>query len=247
VNNAPRYQMTIGIGLICKDGIALGSDSLTETEGNLKRHDLEKISLFEFGDLVCGIVQAGRTAQSMECVRLTRAATEAHPPKTANDFVGAVTDAARLVRRHSSSLGDPTLTEHKFDLIVAIWGTQPCIYTLNHLSCLCTPEPDGTAFIGSGDTLADYLLRGIPFNTKTVFEGVAAAAYAVEVIGKRDRYCDAPTRAAVLVDTIAHMIPQERLQVVSEKCREAEQKHRMEWSAELADGVMAELSEKFKD
>ena len=69
-----RYSMTIGIGLISKNGIILASDSKTETESGPKRFDLDKISLFEAGQFKCGIVRSGPTGLTAQAVDLIKPA-----------------------------------------------------------------------------------------------------------------------------------------------------------------------------
>jgi predicted proteasome-type protease len=73
--------MSIGIGLIYKNGIILASDGKTEAESGTKRFDMHKISLFSAGNFKCGIVRAGATDLSAQAVDLIGERIKENAPK----------------------------------------------------------------------------------------------------------------------------------------------------------------------
>lgn len=194
-------HLTIGIGLICKDGIVLASDSRTEEpEGSIKRFDLPNITTFVCGDFACGIVQAGKTAFSSRCAdEIKRRATE-NPPKSIQKFRDIVTSVAKEIRRHaidiSPSLDAESRALHaRFSLIIAICGQTYDLFTLESWSCYDQPETkSGRAFIGTGAILASYILEGLDFHGARMSSGAVAGIYAIRGVNLKDPDCEGPIR-----------------------------------------------------
>jgi len=65
--------VSIGIGLITKDGVILATDSQTTGESGMKRFDLPKITYgttLPSDKLHWGIVQAGNTDLAIRCMEM---------------------------------------------------------------------------------------------------------------------------------------------------------------------------------
>lgn len=256
MNNAPHgepltrkyYGMTIGIGLICKDGVVLASDSKTEYEGSVegesrrKRFDLEKISLLECGDMKCAIARSGMTVLSGNALRLINEAVATNPPNNVSDLLEVVRKAVAQTRRgflESNPMmvyADPT---GRFELILAVLhGDSPLLYVFpSHTNWYVSER--STAYIGSGRLLADHLLSGVNWLNYSADKAIYAAVYATEIAKLKDSECEGQTLVVFISKNNHTLANQVEVNRISAECLKFKRQNEAHWITSLGDWITA--------
>lgn len=255
MNNAPHgetpqrkyYGMTIGIGLICKDGVVLASDSKTEYEGGdgesrRKRFDLDKISLFECGGMKCAIARSGMTILSGNALRLINEAVATNPPNNVSDLLEVVRKAVNQTRRgflESNPMmvyADPT---GRFELILAVLhGERPLLYVFpSHTNWY--QQENSTAYIGSGRLLADHLLSGVKWSDYRADKAIYAAVYATEIAKLKDSECEGQTLVVFISKNNHTLSDQDEVNRISAECLKFKTRNEIQWITSLRDWVVA--------
>jgi 20S proteasome alpha/beta subunit len=230
------YGMTIGIGLICQNGVVLASDSRTEGDSGRKRFDLNKIEEVKCAGMTCLIARSGMTSLSGRAVELIRAAIAQEMPKDRGQLLEIARKSVAQVRRDflwtNSNLhyADPT---GKFYLIVATHDGEPRLHVINSNEGALQPEESG-AYIGTGEILADYILGGLDTRKMNPDDAVWAALYAVEIAKLKDSDCEGPTKLA-LIGTSGNVVffPDDMVADASEKCARYESTNRDNWIKDI--------------
>lgn len=234
------YGMTIGIGLICKGGIVLASDSRTEDESGRKRFDLDKISAIECGEIKCLIVRSGMTSLSGRALELVRKAVIENPPRDRGHLLELIRQSVSQVRRDflftnpNLHYSDPT---GRFHLIVALHDGKPSLHVINSNEGAIQAEESG-AYIGSGQILADYILGGLDTESMEPGDAMWAAFYAVEIAKLKDSACEGPTKVAVIHPAkTVHFLDDELLAQSSIECLAYETANRKLWVTSMANWI----------
>ena len=232
IRNRRFYGMTIGIGLICKGGVILASDSRTEDESGLKRFDLKKISEIQCGEIKCLIARSGTTVLSGRAVDLIQSRATDQSPQTVSNLLEIVRTSVAQVRRDflaSNPNLDYASPNGRFSLIVATYDGTPRLHIAEHNTAAVQPELGGKAYIGSGKILADYILSDVDMSDILPGEAGRAATYAVEVAKMRDSECEGPSLVAGITASGVIFQRKERTEESEKICREYEAKNQIEW------------------
>ena len=213
--------MTVLIGLLCKDGIVVASDSQESDEIYMKRLGVRKIydtETFGFTDVQLVMGGAGSNAYIRKAVELIREAGYApffmKPREVANVVEKALGDMAK---RHGYGEDDKGLD---VGLLLGVWcrnaprpedesdnvDDSPCPYALYSIDPPERGERVGVAdavddyvAMGSGGLFAQYLLDRLhdddhKTTALTVEEGIVEAIYVVTVTRLTRSICTAAAR-----------------------------------------------------
>lgn len=205
-------QMTIIVGVICKDGLVLASDSQAGSlRGvHVKRLDYTKIYNFSFDGMTIAITGAGETpfiTRAIEIFEEKAKETKFHKPRDVGDLAESVVNeiTKRYIFQRDKELGfakSPSVAERPklqddrslgFALMVAtcVNGT-PAIYTV-YADGISAKE-EGYASLGSGSAFAEYLLPRLHNKDLTLEQATRVCVYVVEEVKKVDVHCGGPTQ-----------------------------------------------------
>lgn len=256
MNNAPAHQplprkfygMTIGIGLICKDGVVLASDSRTEDDGShdgessIKRFDLEKISTFTCGDMKCAIARSGMTVLSGNALRLINEVVDTNPPTTVGDLLEVMRKAVAQTRREfvcSNPMMDYADPTGRFSLILAVFcrGVSQLYVFHAHTNWYTTEK--STAYIGSGRLLADHLLSGVNWLEHRADKAIYAAVYATEIAKLKDSGCEGRTLLVFISENNHFLAKQDEVDRISAECLKFKTQNEVQWITSLRDWITA--------
>jgi len=215
--------MTIGVGIVCKDGIAIASDSQAESYRGVgvKRTDYNKINVILGNSKDCPVnavaIGAGNVAFIQRAMKLLQQDCEDKRHRTADELAEAAEAAmVKLVKKYlverSQELGFetgqprsrrsqqrqlrfPALDVHM--LLAAVDSDGGAM--------LCTLGEEGVSLheesytsIGSGSAYAEYVLQRLYTPDLTTAQGADCVAYTVEEVKKVDPGCGGPTQVAVV-------------------------------------------------
>ncbi len=232
------------------EGIILASDSKTESESGTKRFDMDKISFVSSGQFNCGIVRAGATDLSAQAVDLINDRVVATPPRSLSDLRTIVHKSmGDTVRSFESA--HPNLPhgaeEGKFSLILAVKDPKPSIYVSRSTSLWPRIELSGKAFIGTGETLAEYIIGGMNLKEKSLLEVAMAAMYAVEICKIRDSRCEGKTRLAVIGAPGGNFLDQPGTDQAAADCAAFEIENEQMWVKIFADWLKTKAPKRYEE
>ncbi len=196
--------MTIIVGLICKDGIVLASDSQTTT-GSSKRCDAKKFALVEFDNARVLVAQAGNVCTSSRAIEIFQILAKGQKlldRRTVADIaqkaMRQVKDELRLQQCDCSmeELRDFIWrNEIGCELMIAhYFKGKPYIYRIDLVIGIANRIRSHSAAIGCGSNLGEYLLSEHSKPEMGSEFGSAVAVYVVETVKKHDAFCGGPTR-----------------------------------------------------
>lgn len=214
---APRSQalpkkrrMTLIVGIICKDGIVIGSDSQSTNSDMMARTDATKIYEIALSDKSRGLVAtAGSVEWSLQVIEIMEELAKSATLSRARAFADLAEEAntrikqreRRPLRRSSRDLATHFAENRCVLMIANYYEGAPYLYTLPS-DGLVSPTlltKQLYASIGNSYALANYLLR--KFDIANMMTGTASvvAAYVVnEVIQAKDSSCDHPIQLAMV-------------------------------------------------
>jgi 20S proteasome alpha/beta subunit len=207
--------VTILVGIICKDGVVVASDSQAGSfKGvDVKRLDYTKIYDFSFGETKVAMTGAGEVpfiARAIELFEERAAEKHFHKAREIADLTEDVMNEInkRYVVQRMKDLGYqkspgtpraqlPAGDTLGFSLMLGVCcNNKPILYTV---------YPDGVAergeryaSLGSGSAFADYLLARLCTDDLSVDEAVRVAVYVIEEVKKVDLYCGGPTQVVAV-------------------------------------------------
>lgn len=203
--------MTIIVGLICKDGVVVASDSQAGSfKGvHVKRLDYTKIYDFSFDGATVIATGAGETpfiTRAIEIFEARAKGVKFNKAREVADLAESVMNEVnkRYVVDRDKELGflkapdtkSPSSQDERtlgFALLLGVCcGQESLIYTV---------YPDGVAeraeryaSLGSGSAFAEYLLPRLHRYDLSLDEAVRVAVYVVEEVKKVDVHCGGPTQ-----------------------------------------------------
>ncbi|HWA24114.1 MAG TPA: hypothetical protein VG734_00460 [Lacunisphaera sp.] len=233
--------MTIGIGIICRDGIVMASDSRTEDEeSGAKRFDMAKIVVVSEGPIKCVISRAGATTLSGAAIRLLKEKLSKTETKSRHEILALIQQSVGEVRagfKIANPNADYFSPFGRFSLLIAIHDATPALYVIKSHEYWAGEELPSPAYVGSGEGLAHYILGGVDYSSVSMEEATYAATYAVEVAKMKHSQCEGPTRAAFITKDFAILPQQNELDKVALECANFEKQNDTEWIAKLTDWV----------
>jgi 20S proteasome alpha/beta subunit len=202
--------MTIIVGIKCRDGLVLASDSQT-TYGTSKRLDTKKISLVHFEDGAALVAESGPASMSGEALRLLQKKATTQKISTDDSPALLAVDAMRELRKGQSALypGRHSLdewkkfytTEGRTELAVAYWfGGKVELYTITLDECVPSKVQGHFAAAGCGGDLAEYLLGEFCPKGLTCSLAAVVASYVVEMVKQHDACCGGPTGIGMITE-----------------------------------------------
>lgn len=203
--------MTVIVGIICKFGIVLASDSQTTFGDNSKRCDAEKIRIVKFKDSDDKVLvaQSGAVETSSRAIDIMEQLAAERKLENEEIIVSTVQEAMHKVRseiRHqhfdcSAEEFDKIITSQGLDcslMTANFFDKKPFIHTFNFQRG--TTENCKTFYesTGCGSALANYILGELCSLEMDSRLGQAIAVYVVDKAIKHVAYCDRPIRLAVV-------------------------------------------------
>jgi 20S proteasome alpha/beta subunit len=201
--------VTIIVGIITKDQIILASDSQT-TYGNLKRLDVQKISVVEFSNTCALVAESGAAEQSGMAVELLKQKAKGKALADYAMVAELAQESLREVRNYLIDLNKGCnfsdekweryfRDDNQVELMVAnYFNEKPYIYTVNLHTCTASKAKLHYEAIGCGANLGDYLLSELTHPNMDNNLASAIAVYVVESVKKHDPYCGGNTKVALL-------------------------------------------------
>jgi len=201
--------VTLIVGIICKDGIVVASESQTTGEFGEKRCDANKIYCIELADRSRGLVAtAGRVDSSSLAVEIIERLAKDSRLEHSRSFAdlaekanGEIKQKERSQGRRSSLALKKHFEDHRYVLMIAnYFKGNPCLFTLTSDGLISPPRVSKQSFksVGNSYATADYILNKFDFSAMDRVEAALAAIYVVnEVIGV-DSTCGYPIRAGTV-------------------------------------------------
>ncbi|HEY3939275.1 MAG TPA: hypothetical protein VGL97_17720 [Bryobacteraceae bacterium] len=167
--------MTIGIGMICRDGVLLGAD--TEVTGWSSKTHEEKIITFECPYGKIGFVMAGNGVFAQSAIQKCQAGLRATPPERTIDKIEKILEREyrRHVFQHPSYATDPSLG---YQFLIAFWSTNGSV-SLFSTNQTAIRKVNGFECIGIGSDLASYLVLPMFYEGMADAEALYIAIYAL--------------------------------------------------------------------
>ncbi|MGA2444871.1 MAG: hypothetical protein ABSG50_05495 [Opitutaceae bacterium] len=257
-----RPIVTIGIGMICNNGIVMASDSQVSYAGlTHKRQDAKKLFLIEFGQSTALLNMAGgfdlfsHTLENIQKKAATFSRDSA--PTDYREIPELIQASIKETRQsaksqwdgfgYSSEFFDKLFQDYLFEITFGYYfHGQPYLYTID--LALGVPVAVHADFVAKGAAfqLADFILAG--YSRVTLTRGLAGfmAAYAVEMAKVHDTSCGGRTQIGYLTpDGKGEIEIPEVAEGLEESAKAYEAKNRKVWVKALlneAEGVLQRLS-----
>jgi hypothetical protein len=200
--------VTLIIGIICKDGIVIASESQSTDEGRIKHCNTQKIFNIRLSDQSSALI-AG--AGSTDLVAETAKAMERiAKDKRLNDYraIGDIAaQACRETRENQERwfCGTPAeLKEHlsgnSFWLMIAhFYKKQPYVFILESgKRSVVWPRSQSYFILGNSEVVADYILRRFSFSEMGIIDTTIAAIYTVNEVCGIDSTCSGKIQAGTI-------------------------------------------------
>ena len=219
-----KKPVTVIVGIICKCGIVLASDSQTTFSDDSKRCDSEKIRLIKFKDSddKVLIAQSGRVETSSRIIDVMERLAAERKLENEETVLKTVQDAMRKVRdelryQHFDCSAEE-LKKIMFDeslncglMAAHFCNSKPFIHTFDFSSGTTTTSKSFFESTGCGSALANYILSELCSPEMDSRLGEAIAVYTVDKAIKHVAYCDRPIRLAVVYSWKPQWIVPDRL------------------------------------
>ena len=206
----PKVQkVTIIVGIICKNGIVVASDSQSSAY-NVKRTDSSKITQSTIGGRVVLVAQAGDCTLSSRAVEILDNLLAASPFDDYRKPADLAQQAIGLLRKEFAQTNNwdavdvaRYMDDNPFSLMLAYYQQtasgppEPYIFVLNSVPGFATRYRNYVA-IGCGGTVGEFILGRSGACNMESHEALIAAIYTVEEVKKVEAFCGGPTNATVL-------------------------------------------------
>jgi len=200
--------VTIIVGIACKHGIVLASDSET-TYGFAKSRDTVKVHFVEFSNGVVLIGESGNAeiaSRALDHFRDSAKATELTDYQTAADVLQKAIWKVRgeLLTTHANCSAEELTEiirrqELDFAFLLAYFSSEKAYFFTARLS---TGVPSRThkhyAVVGCGADLGTYLLEAHARPNLALDLATTLAIYVVEIAKEHVAYCGGPVRVGIL-------------------------------------------------
>ncbi len=204
-----KPKVTIIVGIICKGGIVVASDSQSSAY-NVKRTDSSKIFQSCIGGKVVLVAQAGDCTMSSRAVEILDDLLTASPfddyrkpADIAQQAIGLLKKELAQINNWDAGFMAQYMNDNPFSLMLAYYyqtskgPPEPHLYVLNSVPGFATRYRNYVA-IGCGGTVGEFILGRSGACDMENHEALIAAIYTVEEVKKVDAFCGGPTKAAVL-------------------------------------------------
>lgn len=198
--------MTIIIGIICKNGILIGSDSRTTYPNNTIRDTATKVRFVEMKNQTYALL-----AHSGDDDLGTRVADRIEAlakPATLTDWqtVSEIGDKAISAEIHKLKIPfeGPAFKMEEFQnilrefdstfMIAHFFDGIPYIFTADFYPGRFSRRNQNSYSIGCGSPIANFLLDGFDFSNLEIGKAAAVLVYIIEEVKKFDPRCGGPTK-----------------------------------------------------
>lgn len=205
-----RLIMTIAIGLLCKQGIVLASDSqTTDIQTGRFCRDVAKIHALRFKDGKEALVaESGNVAFSSTVIEILSNLAKNEALNDGRSFAELAQKALGQFKSQLSSCY-PTgedkqrhLNENYTEIILADYCNGQNLFTLDFgLGTANRVNSAQYVAIGCGAPVASFLLDQFYTDKMHLGQAIATAIYVVEQVKKTDFRCQGPTKAGYTVQT----------------------------------------------
>ena len=257
--NKRKTPVTIIVGIICKDGIVLASDSQT-SYGTSKRTDTDKIYPVDFGDGSVLIAQSGNAELSSRAVEEFEKMAKTAQFDDYRKPVEILEQSLRALKQNiihlnlwesNREFADDFFKDldNNFGLMIAYYyGSPPLpyIYIVNFWPGVAARQR-GYATLGCGSTVAEFILNRSKVSDMNWGLALITAVYTVEEVKKVDAFCGGQTKVARLDSNgkPSSTDSQQNLDLIKalvESMAKHEEKTRVAWKA-MMDTVVADALE----
>lgn len=203
-----RCPVTIIVGIICKDGIVVASDSQTSWGHSSKKTNVEKIhsvkfsnaigiiagsgSIYTSGDVIESVVRAcvgAELTDHRQLAECAQAATEKLRSNLMKPYQGFGANPADF---------EPLFEQYNFSILTAnYFKDKPYLYSLDFPPGIPSRATKVTA-IGCGATLAEFLLSWFDFSEMSRPQAALTATFIIGEVKKADSFCGGPTQIAFI-------------------------------------------------
>jgi 20S proteasome alpha/beta subunit len=200
--------VTIAIGILCKDGIVVASDSRITYPDNSVRDDGNKIGIIKFKDGNKAIVaQSGDDDLGSRIIENMGVRAD---DLQLNDWQSVAELANGVMLQEQIKLRGPfegkqytdagfqqILRGFDLSLIIAHYhNKKPYIFTSDFYPGRASRKRRSFVAIGCGSTLASFILSGFDFSKLNCMETIAAAIYVIDEVKGIDPRCGGKTQVA---------------------------------------------------
>jgi 20S proteasome alpha/beta subunit len=202
--------MTLIVGIICKDGIVVASDSQTTAEDRTKSCRTKKISVVKLKHGSGGLVAEAGSTNSAEAVetmqQMAASKSLSHQRDFAEIAVGA--SAALKLKQKQAHIGSRKAlaqyySDYRFWLMTAnYYRGKPYIYTMqSDIGALNSESKIGSyAALGNSPAIANYILGRFDFQRMELWQAAITAIYVVREVIEEDSTCGRP----IMVGTVEY-------------------------------------------
>jgi len=211
-----RQHMTLIVGIVCKGGIVLASDSQTTIGGQSKRCDTEKIRVVEFqnGESIL-VAQAGCFDTSSRTIDILEKLAASHQLTDECSVIGLVRQAILKSRNEireqnfncSSEEMDAIIERLDLDahFMVAhyvrhqdpLWY-QAFLHTFSFRQGTCRTSKAFYESLGCGAAVANLLMSEYCESRMAPSLGLVNATLIIDKVIKHDAFCGHPIRCALI-------------------------------------------------
>lgn len=238
-----KTRVTIIIGIICKNGIIVASDSQTSW-GNSKRTDTDKIHSCRFKNSKGIIANSGHAAISYKAVDIAKSICESQELVESRQFAENAQKAAEKVRADLMepyrSFGskpedfEKLFNDHNYSLLMAnYFDGKPYIYTLDFPPGISTKQKNYTA-IGCGSNLGMFLLSWFDFSQMDTADAAITAAFIIGEVKKADAFCGGPTQIAWLNEkNVMKRFNREQIDIFEQEIESGTSQYKKDWAKSI--------------
>ncbi len=209
--NLKNFHMTTIIALNCSNGIVIASDSQV-TAGDIKRSQEDKIYKTKVDENI-DIVMAGSgiNAYISRFIDYFELHKKDKKIKILRDFADRSEDMIRRLMRRYPEMKLAIMAAIRFKENTNISWDLYAFYSPGVADKIKTYE-----CIGSGSTIAEYILSRLWFEKLTVEQGLRIAIYVIDEVKKTDTYSGGLTRVTKITNEgIISMNPLEIIEISS--------------------------------
>lgn len=220
--------MTLIVGIVCKDGVLISSDSQTTDEWGMARTDATKIYKIEMADKSSGLVAtAGGVEWGIQIVEIMEnmaRQTKMEQYRSLADLAEKANEQIKQRERHTFRRSSSELKRHFEEnrcvlLIANCFKGKPYIFTLKS-DGLVSPTPLKNQLftaVGNSYAVANYILKKFDFSEMMVGIAEVIGLYTInEVIHAKDTSCYYPLQVGYVFPYKSDFILTESEALISE-------------------------------
>lgn len=202
--------MTIAAGILCRDGVVLGTESeITTSSMKTTRNKIFRTWAHD-SHLRAVMATVGDYDFAKAAMQFTDPVFETEQPPTAANVRSALQDAvSEMYENHVWKNPNPSL-HRDFGLMAALWGKDQGFFLFKTVETAVI-RIQSYEVMGSGGDLADYILKKHVHEDIPVAEAVGILIYMLSEVKKHGQGCGGETAIAVLEEHRYSEVTQEQV------------------------------------